>query len=88
LIGTLNTVCGLSAIAGRHGRILICESAAKPLLAKAAPTFGRPPGIARKFRWKHARCVRTHRGGGMYFLARVFQALAERKPDLDAGVYA
>jgi len=27
-------------------------------------------------------------GGGMYTLARVFQALAERKPDLDAGVYA
>lgn len=27
-------------------------------------------------------------GGGMYMLARVFQALAERKPDLDAGVYA
>jgi arginine:ornithine antiporter/lysine permease len=27
-------------------------------------------------------------GGGMYALARVFQALAERKPDLDAGVYA
>ena len=26
--------------------------------------------------------------GGMYPLARVFQALAERKPDLDAGVYA
>lgn len=26
--------------------------------------------------------------GGMYCLARVFQALAERKPDLDAGVYA
>jgi arginine:ornithine antiporter/lysine permease len=26
--------------------------------------------------------------GGMYTLARVFQALAERKPDLDAGVYA
>jgi amino acid transporter len=25
---------------------------------------------------------------GMYTLARVFQALAERKPDLDAGVYA
>lgn len=25
--------------------------------------------------------------GGMYTLARVFQALAERKPDLDAGVY-
>lgn len=25
---------------------------------------------------------------GMYLLARVFQALAERKPDLDAGVYA
>jgi amino acid transporter len=24
--------------------------------------------------------------GGMYTLARVFQALAERKPDLDAGV--
>ena len=27
-------------------------------------------------------------GGGMYLLARVFQILAERKPDLDAGVYA
>jgi arginine:ornithine antiporter/lysine permease len=27
-------------------------------------------------------------GAGMYMLARVFQALAERKPDLDAGVYA
>ncbi|HTO64611.1 MAG TPA: basic amino acid/polyamine antiporter [Bradyrhizobium sp.] len=27
-------------------------------------------------------------GGGMYTLARVFQSLAERKPDLDAGVYA
>lgn len=26
--------------------------------------------------------------GGMYTLARVFQTLAERKPDLDAGVYA
>jgi arginine:ornithine antiporter / lysine permease len=26
--------------------------------------------------------------GGMYTLARVFQALAHRKPDLDAGVYA
>src|SRR5262249_47736741 len=27
-------------------------------------------------------------GGGMYTLARVFQTLAERKPDLDTGVYA
>lgn len=27
-------------------------------------------------------------GTGMYMLARVFQALAERKPNLDAGVYA
>ena len=27
-------------------------------------------------------------GGGMFMLARVFQALAERKPDLDAGVFA
>lgn len=27
-------------------------------------------------------------GTGMYMLARVFQSLAERKPDLDAGVYA
>jgi arginine:ornithine antiporter/lysine permease len=27
-------------------------------------------------------------GTGMYMLARVFQALAERKPDIDAGVYA
>ncbi|MFO1115959.1 MAG: basic amino acid/polyamine antiporter [Beijerinckiaceae bacterium] len=26
--------------------------------------------------------------GGMYMLARVFQTLAERKPDMDAGVYA
>ena len=26
-------------------------------------------------------------GIGMYMLARVFQALAERKPDLDAGVF-
>ena len=30
----------------------------------------------------------TIAGTGMYLLARVFQALAERKPDLDAGVYA
>ena len=27
-------------------------------------------------------------GGGMFTLARVFQSLAQRKPDLDAGVYA
>src|SRR5215475_11479350 len=27
-------------------------------------------------------------GTGMYMLARVFQYLAERKPDLDAGVFA
>jgi arginine:ornithine antiporter / lysine permease len=27
-------------------------------------------------------------GSGMYMLARVFQALAERRPDIDAGVYA
>ena len=27
-------------------------------------------------------------GTGMYLMARVFQSLAERKPDLDAGVYA
>jgi arginine:ornithine antiporter/lysine permease len=30
----------------------------------------------------------TIAAGGMYSLARVFQALAERKPELDAGVYA
>lgn len=30
----------------------------------------------------------TIAAGGMYMLARVFQFLAERKPDLDAGVYA
>ncbi len=30
----------------------------------------------------------TIAAGGMYTLARVFQALGERKPDLDAGVYA
>src|SRR5215510_3342171 len=27
-------------------------------------------------------------GTGMFMMARVFQALAERKPELDAGVYA
>ena len=27
-------------------------------------------------------------GAGMYMLARVFQALAERKPDIDSGVFA
>src|SRR5262245_63834794 len=27
-------------------------------------------------------------GTGMYMMARLFQKLAERKPDLDAGVYA
>src|SRR5215831_18565744 len=27
-------------------------------------------------------------GAGMYTMARVFQALAERKPEMDAGVYA
>jgi len=30
----------------------------------------------------------TIAGGGMYLLARVFQALAEKKPDIDAGVFA
>jgi len=30
----------------------------------------------------------TIAAAGMYTLARVFRALAERKPDLDAGVYA
>jgi arginine:ornithine antiporter / lysine permease len=30
----------------------------------------------------------TIAGGGMYMLARVFQALAEKKPDIDAGVFA
>src|SRR6516225_10924155 len=30
----------------------------------------------------------TIAAGGMYTLARVFQSLAERKPNLDAGVYA
>jgi arginine:ornithine antiporter/lysine permease len=30
----------------------------------------------------------TIAAGGMYTLARVFQLLAERKPDIDAGVYA
>jgi arginine:ornithine antiporter/lysine permease len=27
-------------------------------------------------------------GGGMFTLARVFQSISQRKPDLDAGVYA
>ena len=30
----------------------------------------------------------TIAGGGMYLLARVFQSLAEKKPDIDAGVFA
>jgi arginine:ornithine antiporter / lysine permease len=30
----------------------------------------------------------TIAGGGMYLLARVFQALAEKKPEIDAGVFA
>lgn len=30
----------------------------------------------------------TIAGTGMYMLARVFQSLAERRPDIDAGVYA
>src|SRR5215471_12136237 len=30
----------------------------------------------------------TIAAGGMYTMARVFQLLAERKPDIDAGVYA
>ena len=30
----------------------------------------------------------TIAGTGMYMLARVIQALAERKPDIDAGVFA
>jgi arginine:ornithine antiporter/lysine permease len=30
----------------------------------------------------------TIAAGGMYMLARVFQALAERRPEIDAGVYA
>src|SRR5262245_20727598 len=37
-------------------------------------------GAAGPFAWIIA-------AGGMYMLARVFQSLAERKPDLDAGVY-
>ena len=41
-------------------------------------------------RHRAARCGDrvAHRRTGMYMLARVFQALAERKPDLDAGVFA
>lgn len=45
-------------------------------------TFGQATG---PFGALVAWCVAA---GGMYMLARVFQALAERKPDLDAGVYA
>ncbi|HWL75705.1 MAG TPA: amino acid permease, partial [Burkholderiaceae bacterium] len=45
-------------------------------------TFGLATGpFGAIFAW----CIAA---GGMYTLARVFQALAERKPDLDAGVYA
>lgn len=45
-------------------------------------TFGGATGVAGAvIAWAIA-------GGGMYALARVFQILAERKPDLDAGVFA
>src|SRR4029079_13328003 len=45
-------------------------------------TFGQATGpIGALIAWAIA-------GSGMYMLARVFQALAERKPDLDAGVFA
>ena len=45
-------------------------------------TFGIATGpFGAMFAWAIA-------AGGMYTLARVFQSLAERKPDLDAGVYA
>lgn len=44
-------------------------------------TFGNATGpFGALFAW-------TIAAGGMYTLARVFQFLAERKPDLDAGVY-
>lgn len=45
-------------------------------------TFGNATG---PFGATIAWCIAA---GGMYTLARVFQSLAERKPDLDAGVYA
>jgi arginine:ornithine antiporter/lysine permease len=45
-------------------------------------TFGHATG---PFGALIAWCVAA---GGMYLMARIFQALAERKPDLDAGVYA
>jgi arginine:ornithine antiporter/lysine permease len=35
-----------------------------------------------------ALIARAVAGGGMFTLASVCQALAQRKPDLDAGVYA
>src|SRR6476619_5925056 len=45
-------------------------------------TFGLATGpFGAIFAW----CIAA---GGMYTLARVFQFLAERKPDIDAGVYA
>uniref|UniRef100_UPI00333F1606 basic amino acid/polyamine antiporter n=1 Tax=Castellaniella defragrans TaxID=75697 RepID=UPI00333F1606 len=45
-------------------------------------TFGGATGVI------GALIAWTIAGGGMYTLARVFQSLAERKPDLDAGVFA
>jgi arginine:ornithine antiporter/lysine permease len=45
-------------------------------------TFGQATGpVGALIAWAIA-------GGGMYLLARVFQSLAERKPDMDAGVFA
>ncbi len=45
-------------------------------------TFGNATGVM------GAIIAWTIAGAGMYTLARVFQILAERKPDLDAGVFA
>ena len=48
--------------------------------------------LPRTFARRDRAVRRDHRlviaGAGMYMLARVFQSLAERKPDLDAGVFA
>ena len=50
--------------------------------------FHAAPAVRRRHRVFDALIAWAIAGGGMFTLARVFQSLAQRKPDLDAGVYA
>jgi len=50
--------------------------------------FHAAPAVRRRHRGVRRADRREVAGGGLFTLARVFQSLAQRKPDLDAGVYA